>query len=82
MLQKTVHNRHDADIVADSSQSGPQRTDAAANNVDAHPGLAGAIQSLHDDRLEQAIDLGDDPAFLTGLLQRRLPIDLFQHERL
>src|SRR5205823_3005692 len=67
---------------ADARQAGPERANAPANEVDLDAGLARSIEGLHDGRLQEAIDLGDDASRFAGALIRRFLLDLVEHERL
>ena len=82
VLEEAIDNGIDANVLADARQLGPQRADAAADQVDLHSRLAGPVQGLHHRRLEQAVDLGDDAAGLARLLVAGFLLDLLQHERL
>src|SRR5262249_869271 len=82
VLQKPVDDTGDANVLTDPRQPRPQCADAAAEDVDLHARLAGAIQRLHHRRFEQTIDLGHDAALLAGLLVGHLLLNPLDHERL
>src|SRR5581483_1542193 len=82
MLEEAIDDAGDADVIADAGNLRPQGADAAANDVDLHARLAGAVQGLHDGRLQQAVDLGEDPCRLARPLAARLLLDLVDHEGL
>src|SRR5262249_3115461 len=82
VLQEAIDDRRDSNVFADSFESGPQRTDSAADKIDSHPRLAGSIEGLHNGRLQKAVDLGDDSARFAGKLIGGLLLNLLEHERL
>ena len=61
MLEEAPEDRAHADILGDSWDAGPERADAAHDQVDLDPGVRGLVERLDDARLDQRVHLGDDP---------------------
>src|SRR5262249_9224810 len=68
VLEESVHDGCDADVIAQPGNPGPQRTDAATDDVDLNPRLTGLVQLVHDGRLQETVYLCDDPPLATGSL--------------
>jgi hypothetical protein len=61
VLEEPIDDAPDADRLAQSRHPGPQRTDAAGDDVDRHTGLAGPVEGLDDVRIDERIELREDP---------------------
>ena len=62
--------------------AGPKRAEAADDQVDLHPRLAGAVQGADDLAVFQAVHLGDDPRRPAGTLVLDLALDHLQEPAL
>ena len=72
MLQESIDDAADPDVVADAGEPGPQCTNASADDVDAHACLARPIERLDDSGLQQTVHLGHDPALLAFPKRERI----------
>ena len=82
VLQEAIDDGDDADVFTQPRQLRPQGANAAANDVDFDASLTGPIKRLHHRRLDQAVDLDDDAAFIAGFLHGDFLLDLLNHEQL
>src|SRR5262249_22313001 len=82
VLEEAIDNRGHANVVANAGHSGPQRTNAAANKIDAYARLARPVNCLDDGRLQQTVDLCNNPPRFSRELICRLLLDPLKHETL
>src|SRR5689334_3672449 len=66
VLEETADDRHDANAVAEVGHAGPQRTDAAYDEVDVDAIARRAIQRSHDVRIGKPVELRGDPCGPAG----------------
>ena len=81
VLEEAADDRLDADVVRQARHSRPQAADAAHDEVDLHAGLAGVVERVDDDRVDQRVALHPDRGRLAGLGVRDLLGDVVE-ERL
>ena len=75
MLEETVNDANDADIIADAFQSRDQRAHAADQQIDRHAGAGGGVQSVHQPFIHQVVQLQRNPGGLPVLRIGDLAID-------
>ncbi len=66
MLEESPDDRAHLDVIGDPGDAGTQRAHAAHDQVDAHAGARGPIQTLDGLWIHQGVELGDDAPALAG----------------
>src|SRR5207237_277924 len=79
MLEKAAHHRAHPDVLGDPWNAGPERAEAADDEVYVHAFARCAIQCFDDLWVDQRIHLRDDPAGFAIARQVRFAIYLLHH---
>src|SRR5690606_15274549 len=66
MLEEAADDRADPDVLGDARKAGPQAADAADDEVDLDAGDRGFVERADHLRLDERIQLRDDPSPLPG----------------
>ena len=67
VLEEAADDALDADVVGQAMDARAQAANAAHDQFDLHPGLAGAIEGVDHHRIDQRVQLGPDRAGLPAL---------------
>ena len=76
VLQETIDDAANVDVLGDARQTGPQATDAANDQINGHARLTGLIQRLDRAAIDERVELREDPRPFTATR----PLGLFVNE--
>src|SRR5687768_16769516 len=79
MLEKTVDDTGDADVIRDARKARSQTANAANQKIDLDAGLTRRIQRTNDHWLDERVHLRNDPARLALLRALRFAIDELEY---
>ena len=66
MLEKAPDNRDDANALRAPNHAGPERADAARDEVDVHSVARRAVEGAYDVRVREPVQLRDDARRIAG----------------
>src|SRR5450759_1247309 len=78
MLEVLPHDREHAYPLTRPDDAGPQGAYAADDQIYPYPGLCGGVQGCDASRIDQGVELQDDPGGSTGSRVVRLALDHVQ----